>query len=98
MFRKSTVSLDLDEFVKSLYLLMKPRVMSLVIFTCAVGFLTSNSDKTILDSIISIALVAIGAGAAGSTNTGGGGGAGSGFPNRAGGNGGPGIVVIRYTT
>ena len=68
MIRKKTISLDLNEFVKSLYLLMKPRVMSLVIFTCAVGFLTANSDKSILDSIISIALVAIGAGAAGCLN------------------------------
>ena len=68
MIRKKTISLDLNEFVKSLFLLMKPRVMSLVIFTCAVGFLTANSDKSILDAIISIVLVAIGAGAAGCLN------------------------------
>ena len=68
MIRKKTISLDFNEFVKSLFLLMKPRVMSLVIFTCAVGFLTANSDKSILDAIISIALVAIGAGAAGCLN------------------------------
>ena len=45
--RKRTASislLDLGTFIKSLYLLMKPRVMSLVIFTCAVGFLTSDSN------------------------------------------------------
>jgi heme o synthase len=68
MIRKKTASLDLNELIKSLYLLMKPRVMSLVIFTCAVGFLTSNSDASILDAMISIAFVAIGAGAAGCLN------------------------------
>ena len=44
---------------------MKPRVMSLVIFTCAVGFLTSNSNTNIIDAMIGIILVALGAGAAG---------------------------------
>ena len=44
---------------------MKPRVMSLAIFTCAVGFLTSNSNTSNIDAIIGIALVALGAGAAG---------------------------------
>ena len=68
MIRKKTVSLDLNELIKSLYLLMKPRVMSLVIFTCAVGYLTSNSDTNTLDAMISIAFVAIGAGAAGCLN------------------------------
>jgi len=47
---------------------MKPRVMSLVIFTCAVGFLTSNSNTDIIDAMIGIMLVALGAGAAGSLN------------------------------
>jgi heme o synthase len=68
MIKKKTVSLDFNELIKSLYLLMKPRVMSLVIFTCAVGFLTSNSDINTLDAIISISFVAIGAGAAGCLN------------------------------
>jgi len=68
MIRKKTVSLDFNELIKSLYLLMKPRVMSLVIFTCAVGYLTSNSDIDILNAMISIAFVAIGAGAAGCLN------------------------------
>ena len=47
---------------------MKPRVMSLVIFTCAVGFLTSNADINVIDAMISITLVALGAGAAGCLN------------------------------
>ncbi|MDA8701950.1 heme o synthase [Candidatus Pelagibacter bacterium] len=68
MIRKKTASLDFNELIKSLYLLMKPRVMSLVIFTCAVGFLTSNSDINTLDATISISFVAIGAGAAGCLN------------------------------
>jgi len=47
---------------------MKPRVMSLVIFTCAVGLLTSNSNINITDAMIGIILVALGAGAAGCLN------------------------------
>jgi len=47
---------------------MKPRVMSLVIFTCAVGLLTSNSNINISDAMIGIILVAMGAGAAGCLN------------------------------
>ena len=47
---------------------MKPRVMSLVIFTCAVGLLTSNSNTNIADAMIGIFLVALGAGAAGCLN------------------------------
>jgi len=47
---------------------MKPRVMSLVIFTCAVGLLTSNSNINITDAMIGITLVALGAGAAGCLN------------------------------
>jgi len=47
---------------------MKPRVMSLVIFTCAVGFLTSNPNLKTFDAIIAITLVALGSGAAGCLN------------------------------
>jgi protoheme IX farnesyltransferase len=47
---------------------MKPRVMSLVIFTCAVGLLTSNSNTNITNAMIGITLVALGAGAAGCLN------------------------------
>ena len=59
---------NLVNHTKSLILLMKPRVMSLVIFTCAVGFITSDPNLKTLDSIISIILVAMGAGAAGCLN------------------------------
>jgi len=47
---------------------MKPRVMSLVIFTCAVGLLTSPNTIPLFDSLISIFFVTIGAGAAGTLN------------------------------
>ena len=69
--RKRTVPIfliDLGIFIKSLYLLMKPRVMSLVIFTCTVGLLTSPNQISLFDSLISIFFVAIGAGAAGTLN------------------------------
>ena len=47
---------------------MKPRVMSLVIFTSAVGLLTAPSVVSFKDSIIGIFFVAMGAGAAGALN------------------------------
>ena len=47
---------------------MKPRVMSLVIFTCVVGLLISPNSVDLLNSSISIIAVALGAGAAGSLN------------------------------
>mgnify|MGYP001350439783 CR=1 FL=1 len=47
---------------------MKPSVMSLAIFTCAVGLLTSGAPLSIVDSMIGIILVAVGAGAAGCLN------------------------------
>ena len=47
---------------------MKPRVMSLVIFTCAVGLLISPINVNLFDAMISIFFVALGAGAAGTLN------------------------------
>jgi len=51
-----------------LFKLMKPRVMSLVIFTCAVGLLMAPTAVSTADAMISILLVSIGAGAAGALN------------------------------
>jgi len=68
MIIKKTPSLNINIDIKSLYLLMKPRVMSLVVFTCAVGLLTSNSNIDIIKAMIGITLVALGAGAAGCLN------------------------------
>ena len=48
--------------------LMKPRVMSLVLFTCMVGLLISPSNISISSAIISLLAVAIGSGAAGTLN------------------------------
>ncbi len=54
--------------LSELFKLMKPRVMSLVIFTCAVGLLMAPNIVPTKDAIISIILVSIGAGAAGALN------------------------------
>ena len=58
---------DLLNF-SELFKLMKPRVMSLVIFTCAVGLLTAPTMVSTQDTIIGILLVSMGAGAAGALN------------------------------
>ena len=54
--------------LSELFKLMKPRVMSLVIFTCAVGLLMAPNIINTKDAIIGIILVSIGAGAAGALN------------------------------
>ncbi len=54
--------------LSELFKLMKPRVMSLVIFTCAVGLLTAPNIVSTIDAIIGILLVSLGAGAAGALN------------------------------
>jgi len=41
---------------------MKPRVMSLVLFTSMVGLLIAPNQVSFLDSIISLAAIALGAG------------------------------------
>ena len=47
---------------------MKPRVMSLVIFTCMVGMLIAPVNVSLSDSLISLLAVAMGSGAAGALN------------------------------
>ena len=68
ILKKKSVSINFSSYLKSLILLMKPRVMSLVIFTCAVGLLTSPNQIPMFDSFICIFFVTIGAGAAGALN------------------------------
>jgi len=68
ILNKKTVSFNFLSYLKSLLLLMKPRVMSLVIFTSAVGLLTAPINISFYDSIIGIFFVAMGAGAAGTLN------------------------------
>ena len=58
---------DLFDF-SELFKLMKPRVMSLVIFTCAIGLLMAPNIIPTKDAVIGIVLVSIGAGAAGALN------------------------------
>ncbi len=67
-FKKDNLSQeDLLNF-SELFKLMKPRVMSLVIFTCAVGLLTAPTMVSTQDAIVGILLVSMGAGAAGALN------------------------------
>ena len=47
---------------------MKPRVMSLVLFTCMVGMLIAPTGQSLSNSIISLIAVAIGSGATGALN------------------------------
>ena len=54
--------------LQSFFNLMKPRVMSLVLFTCMVGLLIAPSNVSLLSSLISLLAVAIGSGAAGALN------------------------------
>lgn len=63
-----TIHLDLMLYMKSFLLLMKPRVMSLVIFTCLVGLLISPINLNLYNSSLSLISVAIGAGASAMLN------------------------------
>jgi len=56
------------KIIPELLKLMKPRVMSLVIFTCAVGLLTAPNSVSFITSALGILIVAVGAGAAGALN------------------------------
>ena len=65
--KRSLSQEDLFNF-SELFKLMKPRVMSLVIFTCAVGLLTAPNLVSTIEAVIGILLVSLGAGAAGALN------------------------------
>ena len=67
-YTKSKKSLLNLGIIPELLKLMKPRVMSLVIFTCAVGLLTAPNSVTFTTSALGILIVAVGAGAAGALN------------------------------
>ena len=54
--------------IKNFYNLMKPRVMSLVVFTAFVGLIISNKQIDFLTSALALFFVALGAGAAGALN------------------------------
>ena len=58
----------LSHMFKSFFELMKPRVMSLVIFTALVGMVIAPTQPDFLDASLSLFFVALGAGAAGALN------------------------------
>ena len=66
--KPQTLKLDFFSYIKALFNLMKPRVMSLVIFTCVVGLLIAPIKISFLEASFSILAVALGSGAAGALN------------------------------
>jgi len=66
--KSKTLKLDYFSSMKAFFNLMKPRVMSLVIFTCAVGLLIAPVKINFIDAIFSLLAVALGSGAAGALN------------------------------
>ena len=60
----NNTTVSFSEIFISFYELMKPRVMSLVIFTALVGLVIAPVKVDFLNSVISLLFVAIGAGAA----------------------------------
>jgi protoheme IX farnesyltransferase len=66
--KSKTLKLDYFSYTKAFFNLMKPRVMSLVIFTCAVGLLIAPVKVGFISAILSLIAVAIGSGAAGALN------------------------------
>ena len=68
IIKSKTLKLDYFSSIKAFFNLMKPRVMSLVIFTCAVGLLIAPEKINFIDAIFSLIAVALGSGAAGALN------------------------------
>ena len=66
--KPKTLKLDYFGYMQAFFNLMKPRVMSLVIFTCAVGLLIAPVKVNFLDVVFSLLAVALGSGAAGALN------------------------------
>jgi len=66
--KSKTLRIDYFSYVKAFFNLMKPRVMSLVIFTCAVGLLIAPEKINFLNAIFSLLAVALGSGGAGALN------------------------------
>jgi len=66
--KSKTLKLDYFSYTKAFFNLMKPRVMSLVIFTCAVGLLIAPGKVDFLNSMFALVAVALGSGAAGALN------------------------------
>ena len=66
--KSKTLKIDYFGYLKAFFNLMKPRVMSLVIFTCAVGLLIAPEKINFSNTIFSLMAVALGSGAAGALN------------------------------
>jgi len=66
--KSKTLEVDYFSYIKAFFNLMKPRVMSLVIFTCAVGLLIAPVKIDFANAIYSLIAVALGSGAAGALN------------------------------
>ena len=66
--KSKTLKLDYYSYLRAFFNLMKPRVMSLVIFTCAVGLLIAPTKINFFDATFSLLAVALGSGAAGALN------------------------------
>ena len=66
--KSKTLKIDYFSYTKAFFNLMKPRVMSLVIFTCAVGLLIAPVKIDFADAVFSLMAVALGSGAAGALN------------------------------
>ena len=66
--KSKTLKIDYFSYLKAFFNLMKPRVMSLVIFTCAVGLLIAPTKINFVNAISSLFAVALGSGAAGALN------------------------------
>ena len=66
--KSKILKLGYFSYTKAFFNLMKPRVMSLVIFTCAVGLLIAPVKVNFLDVVFSLLAVALGSGAAGALN------------------------------
>jgi len=66
--KSKTLKLNYFGSFKAFFNLMKPRVMSLVLFTCAVGYLIAPTKINFSDAIFSLLAVALGSGAAGALN------------------------------
>ncbi len=68
IIKSKKLNVDYFSYIKAFFNLMKPRVMSLVIFTCAVGLLIAPIKIEFTNIIFSLVAVALGSGAAGSLN------------------------------
>ena len=66
--KSKTLKLDYFSSIKDFFNLMKHRVMSLVIFTCAVGLLIAPENINFVNAAFSLLAVALGSGAAGALN------------------------------